>query len=560
MVSPSAVPLAQDSRVPSNSAASTRWLWLIVALAAALRFFPVWFGLPYLHTRPDEGAAIGHAMDIVRGDLNPHFFHWPSLIFYVFAALFWIVSAIRGLSGEAQLSSAEQILIGRVFVALAGTLTTVVLFRLARRTADEATGLLAAGFLAVALLHVRDSHFAMTDVLMTCLLTISLALILRAVDGALGAAAIENVRVREFVAAGLAGGLATSTKYSAVAIIIAMAAAQILLLARFRKMPWSPRAWRPALAFLTAFVGGFIIATPYALLDFETFSSDLRFDFTHLSAGHGVNLGRGWLYHLTRSLPYGAGVLTCAAAMAGIVPMIRHYPRHAVVLGTFAVAFYASIGSGYTVFFRYVLPLIPVVCLLAAVAVRRAGPWLGARSGLSVNTAIVLLGLLVAAPSLVNAIWFDLLLAKTDTRVLAARWLAPRVRAGETLYDSGGDYGRLDLRPARYHAWRYDPATDSFGHPHGDTPDWLVLHQSPLRIYARHPGSVRTLASAKYNLVWEARATHGAAAAAVYDRQDAFFLPFSDFRTVERPGPSILIYRRRDAPPLDGATGRLLKE
>jgi hypothetical protein len=39
-------------------------------------------------------------------------------------------------------------------------------------------------------------------------------------------------------------------------------------------------------------------------------------------------------------------------------------------------------------------------------------------------------------------------------------------------------------------------------------------------------------------------ATRGRARSAVYDQQDAFFLPFSRFDTVERPGPTILVYRR----------------
>ena len=36
------------------------------------------------------------------------------------------------------------------------------------------------------------------------------------------------------------------------------------------------------------------------------------------------------------------------------------------MLGVFAAAYYVSIGSGYTVFFRYMLPLIPIACLSAA--------------------------------------------------------------------------------------------------------------------------------------------------------------------------------------------------
>ncbi len=539
---------ADSSDQPVSFLQSSRWLWLIVTVAAALRLFPLWFGLPHLHARPDEGAAIGHAMAILQGDLNPRFFHWPSLTFYLFAALFWLASGIRGvIAGDAGLPAAEQILLGRGVVAIAGTLTVVVMFRLARRTADTATGLLAAGFLAVAILHVRDSHFAMTDVLMTLLLTISLALVLRALDTATSAATLDAAPLGGFAGAGFVGGLAASTKYSAAAVIVAMGAAQILLLVRFGKMPWSPRTWAPSLVFLAALCAGFLAATPYAALDFDTFSADLRFDFTHLSEGHGINLGRGWIYHLTRSLPYGVGALTFGAALAGIVPMARHYTRHAFVLGAFSAAFYGALGSGYTVFFRYVLPLIPIVCVLAAVAVRHLAPSLARRTGLSEGVVIALLGSLLAAPSVVNSVWFDLVLARTDTRVLAAEWLAPRVRAGESLHDSGGDYSTLELGPTRYHVWRFDPSTNDFGHPQGRTPDWLVLHQSPLRTYADHAPGLRRLAREQYDLVWQVRATRGAAGLAVYDMQDAFFVPVSRFDTVIRPGPTILIYRRRDA-------------
>ena len=364
---PSAPPVqVSDNPRSPQTTTSTRWLWLIVGLAASLRLFPLWFGLPYLSARPDEGAAIGHATAMLGGDLNPHFFHWPSLTFYLFAAVFAIASSVRGLvSGDSTLTPAESILIGRALVAIAGTLTTVVLFRLARRTADTTTGLLAAVFLAVAILHVRDSHFAMTDVLMTLLLTLSLALLLAALDGAMTASDLAAIPVRGFVAAGFAGGLAASTKYSAAAVVVAMAAAQLVLLVRFGRWPWSPPTWPPSVGFLLAFVAGFLIATPYALLDMQAFAADLTFDFTHLSGGHGINLGRGWFYHLTHSLPYGVGVALFVAAIAGVVPTVRGNPRHAFVLGLFAAAFYASIGSGYTVFFRYVLPLVPIVCLLA---------------------------------------------------------------------------------------------------------------------------------------------------------------------------------------------------
>lgn len=512
----------------------------IVLLGGALRFYPIWFGLPYLRARPDEETAIGVALSMLGGDLNPHFFHWPSLTFYVFAAVYAVASrAARALALD-PVTPAAYIVIGRACVAVAGTLTLVVLYRLGRRVADAATGLLAALLLAVAMLHVRDSHFAMTDVFTTLLVLSSLLLLVRAVD-------VDPARepaARWFAAAGLAGGLAASTKYSAAAIVAGMAGAQAVWWGRWGAGAGWLHALSPSLAFAAAFAVGFLAATPYAVLDFPKFETDLRFTVTHLSGGHGVDLGRGWKAHATRSLPYGLGWPTFVAALLGVVPFVRRHPRQAAILGAFAAAFYASLAGGQTVFFRYILPLVPIACLSAAIGVRHAAGWIAARTTLSPRAAAAALTVAVAAPSLVNVVWFDALLARTDTRVLAARWLAGELQSDDSLHDAGGEYSQLDLRHLRFHQWYFDRAAKSFGDPQGRTPDWLVLHESPLRAYAGVPPEIRQLAQQRYVLVQTFTATRGRARSAMYDHQDAFFMPVSGFATVERPGPTILIYRR----------------
>jgi hypothetical protein len=546
-----------------------RSLYAIVLVGALLRLFPIWFGLPYLHARPDEETTVAHALAVQHGDPNPHFFHWPSLTFYVLAALFEVASWIRwAFVANPVLTDTDALVLARTLVAAAGALTIIVLFRMATRIADSTTGLLAAAFLAVAILHVRESHFAMTDVLMTLLVSLSLALLLRARDTATRGP-LDARGLREFAAAGLAGGLAASTKYSAAAVIASMGAVQLQWLVHGRRSGrtgngrrklWTAPTWTPSLAFLAAFACGFIIATPYALLDFRVFATDLRFDVTHLADGHVGTLDRGWSYHLKRSLPYGVGVPIFIAAIGGVVPFVRYYGPSAFIVGAFAAAFYVSIGSGHTVFFRYVLPLVPLACLSAAVAVRRVGPWAAARLGLPRGAGVALLGALIAGPALVNSAWFDRLLAKTDTRVLAARWLEPRLQSEDTLHEAGGLYEELDLSHARYHQWSFYPATNSFGDPDGRSPDWLVIHESPLWTYVTVPPELRQLAGTKYTLVYMVRATKGqidgpAARAAVYDLQDAFFMPMSGFSSVERPGTTISIYRRADLPRAELVTG-----
>ena len=70
------------------SLTTKRWLAVIVLLGALLRVVPITFGLPLDRARPDEEVAIGRALGMVGGDLNPHFFDWGSLTFYLFAGSF----------------------------------------------------------------------------------------------------------------------------------------------------------------------------------------------------------------------------------------------------------------------------------------------------------------------------------------------------------------------------------------------------------------------------------------------------------------------------------------
>lgn len=489
----------------------------VVLLGATLRVYPIWFGLPYVQARPDETTALGTAAAILAGDPNPHFFHWPSLTFYVFAGLFAAARTVKR-----TLDFADYALIARCAVAAAGTLTIVLAARLGRAVADRRTGSVAAAFLAVAVLHVRESHFALTDVLMTmwamaCMVWLS--------------EPRQGPAWRAMALAGIAGGLATSTKYSAAPLLLCG-----LVLPGVRRQD---RA-----VFVCAFFAAFLAASPYALLDFGTFRSDVSFDGAHLAAGHvGEDLGRGWMYHPARSLPYGLGLPIYIAALAGLPILIRRHRHAAIPLLAFACPFFAAIGSGRTVFFRYILPLVPLLCVTAALTVRAIADWPRApwRARPAAATAIV--AVLLAGSSFFTSLRLDRLLARTDSRVLAAEWLVPRLNPEHTLHDAGGDYVRLELGTAGFHEWRYDAATHAFGA--GDaTPDWIVLYDSPLGDYASVPEALRDLVRERYTLAHEVRATSGNTQA-VYDRHDAFFLPVSGFDGVERPGPNVQIYFRR---------------
>ena len=239
-----------------------------------------------------------------------------------------------------------------------------------------------------------------------------------------------------------------------------------------------------------------------------------------------------------------------AGLLGSALLIVVDWRRWAIVL-SFPAAYFLVIGNGHTAFIRYVTPLVPFVCIAAAFAVYWAIELAGAARSQRVKSwamaaAVVLLGL----PSTLTAVRFDRLLGQTDTRVLAAGWLRAEMRAGESLFESGASYARP------HYAWKgadfveteFDAVRAVFTTTSGKPmePDWIVLAESPLRLYTNVPAALRGILTSRYRLVQTFAATREPEAETLFDRQDAFFLPYADFRARVRPGPNLSIYRLRD--------------
>ena len=254
-------------------------------------------------------------------------------------------------------------------------------------------------------------------------------------------------------------------------------------------------------------------------------------------------LGRGFTYHLTYSLPYGARPPMYVAGLCGLVVLAFRYWRHGFILLSFAAALYFSLGPGRTLF--------PVRAATRSGAMHRRRHRDQACGSLG-SSAVPHLAcrcprrapLRRHHPGAGQRHLVRCALGATDSRVLAARWLESNVQAQDTLYDDGGMYVVLDLSRTQFHAWSFDRADNSFGGAEGETPDWLILYDSPVSLYTSAQLQLRDLARREYVLTQTTRATRARPRLAVYDWQDAFFMPLWGFWTVERPGPTIRVYRR----------------
>lgn len=367
----------------------------ILLLAAALRLVGVRYGLPYPLLNPDEGSIVPRAWRMVHGGgLDPAWFDYPSLLMYA-------VAPLQSLFDAPSYGAARIV---PVVVGLAGV---VAAWWLGRRAYDTTAGLVGAAAVAVATTHVAYSRVAVTDVLLTLGVTAALAL---AVSG-------------RIELAGLAVGLAASAKYPGAIVAVGV------LVAGFG-------AWRRLLRAAGLAVAAFALTSPFVVLRAGAAWDDVS---------RVQRLARaGWLgfeddpvaplAYLDRLWDtLGPAVL---AGLAGLVVALVRRTRADVVLASFAVAYGLYLMPLAAHFDRYVLPLVPVVGVLA-----------GSRRWLAPVAAALLL---VPLGWSAHDAWQHG--TNTDPRLAADAWIADNVPPGDriaadpsTLPLAGRDVIRLEL-------------------------------------------------------------------------------------------------------------------
>jgi hypothetical protein len=394
---------------------------LLLGGALAVRVVGLGWSLPnddhYFSYHPDEIFLLLPSFRFAAGEFNPGFFNYGSLYLY----LVGLPAVALGLvpdAGAFPRGLRPLYLEARLITALLGAATVALLY-LALRREGRSVALLSSALLAVCPLHVVNSRYATVDVPSTFFLTLAFLLALR---GA-GRPSAANGML-----AGLLVGLAAATKYNSALFLLPVLCAPLLV----RRESGSLAAWFvgvPAGAAL-----GFLIGNPYVWT--EEFARGIRFELSHARRGGTLafeGTGSGWAYHLTRGLPVGLGYpLLLAAGLGVIAAIVRRSPATRLCLLWVAIYLFV-IGFGRERFIRYLVPLTPFLCLLAAWGVCFLAAAKRARGQASATTAAVVLTLLCALYSFGQISAF----VRLDPRDMAWRSgqtiLASRAATGNTL-------------------------------------------------------------------------------------------------------------------------------
>lgn len=543
----------------------------ILALAAFLRLQGIRFGLwPLLsHTtplsplaRPDEELMWGIALQFFSGDLNPHFFWYPSLHFYALGGIYaiyfvlkwiWIFNgSLPELNRALVYNPGDLILLSRLFSVFLGVLNIALVDRIASKVFGKRVGILSAFFFACAYLHVRDSHFGVPTISLTLMMSLAFWSILKVLD---------RGQFKDSFWAGLLSGLAISTKYNALSLLAP------LLFAQARSKNPLGHSSRLLHCFFWIAVG-FFLGTPYALLSVQEFISDLgtQSNMQSFSSWRGVNLGIGWIYHLFFTFPYGLGLSFFTAAIAGLFFALRKkYQPFGHAFFLWFLSYYLLFGAGQLVFTRYMVPLIPCLAIFAALAIEELIQYIIPK----VSWVAYPVALLCALPSLISVIHFNHLLKKPDSRLVAAEWINSNVPKDAKLLLMSSEYADPAIWLKGKHAYlffdwplpflkkysaespdyyrffaRLEPRASPLakGKMLSKAYDYVIVAQSPLGAYTYTEEDFLE-SKKRYSLVAKIQGV-GNNPKMKFDLQDAFFVPFQGSESALRPGPNYFIYRK----------------
>ncbi|MGI5836289.1 MAG: ArnT family glycosyltransferase [Chloroflexota bacterium] len=411
---------------------------MLVVLALGLRIWGIEFGLPYTY-HYDEHFYVNTAAKLGAGVINnpPYAATGLSNILFLEYAGYFLVGIVLQFFSSAQAFEAAFrndptafYLLGRTTSAVLGSITVFALYFLGVALAGRAVGTIAAAFLAVTFLHVRDSHYSVPDVGMGFFVIFAVSI------AALG---VKHRDRRYIYLASLVGGFAEAMKWTALPVAFSLAWAAFVI-GHDGKTAYIAKRLQIIVLCSGLFITGFVLGSPQILVNPTPYLNECLGQYrAGLTGGFDawqVDTLPGWLFY-GKTMLYGVGPLLLALGFVGAmrrsVLAMKTGERMSILLLSFPLSYFLLIGSTQHYFARYALPLIPFIALFAAEMVVVTAAYMRTRSsqyGLAIT--VVIAAAAIAQP-LAYSVQHDLLLTREDTREEAKRWIEDNIPSGSSI-------------------------------------------------------------------------------------------------------------------------------
>lgn len=471
---------------------------LLTLLAFALRIPGLDWGMPVLwvYNSDTERFVTDAAIMASARDPNPHWFGHPgSTVIYPLAIVFALTNRIDRALGNTdefvgtlfQQDPATFHAIGRTYTALLGAALIPIGYVLGKRSGSRFVGLVSACILTVSPVCVEYSHMARPDAVGAFWASLGLLASI---------AILHKPKWRYYVLAGIAFGLAVSSKYNLVLLVIGLPlahAARTCLEVRGNRHAKMSTMWGRLAIALGLVVLTFVLTSPFFFIDFPTVVESLEHErrTVHLSADSLTLFQNAWWY-LTVVIPGsgiwpagGVGPVGAILAGLGILAALRRRNLVLVLYFIISLTFLAGMSVQALHWDRWIIPILPLVTSLSGAGLNaialvlrriRAMPkW--AISG------VVALVLLSSMWPIRSSIQYNVDRVIPNTRQLAQEWVETNLPYESRII---AEMYSIPITPGRFahHTYVYSAGLQSLEYYCENEYDYIIFTEAMIRRYA----------------------------------------------------------------------------
>jgi 4-amino-4-deoxy-L-arabinose transferase-like glycosyltransferase len=384
-----------------------------------LRLWGIKQGLPYSYNVDEESHFVPKAITFFGHSLNPNYFLNPPAYSYVLNIVFELWFGARDAVMRMYASNPTEVfVVARVVASALGTIAVWLTYLTGKRLFGRGVGLIAAAIFGFAFLPIFYSHLALNDVPTLA----PVALSLYGVAGVL-----RRGRARDYVIAGVGVGLAAATKYTGgITLICLLAAAACNAVGdEHRHVP------RRLAAGLLVALAAFLLANPYAVIDFSSFFQGVKQQASETDAAKLGGSSVGGIDYYLWTFTWGFGWAPALASVIGSALLIlRRKFALAIVLIPAPIVFIIFMGEQARFFGRWLMPIFPIAALVAAYAAVELVKFVSRARAIPPVFAAGVVTVLLLAQSVTAVVHNDEVLSRPDTINTARAWMVGHVPAG----------------------------------------------------------------------------------------------------------------------------------
>jgi len=427
---------------------------LITILGAFLRFYNLNWDQGYFF-HPDESNNIIHPAANLQFPFKPEQFTYGSLTIYLYRL---VASTIAFLTQNPSWIKAEQIaLIGRFISAGLSTLMILLIFFLGKKFFSSKVGLLAALLTTVNAGLIQAAHFGTTETILTLgglLIILATSMILKS----------KNYR-QGYLLGAVSLGLTVGAKISSLIFFLPFLLSHLLALKKKNFVTRNLVFLLNCLLMLLVF----LFVSPYSLLAFPAFKESFFFE-KNIATGQLPIFFTGQFYEtqpyffqITKILPWILGWPILILGFLGLIIVfsqsLKEHNKEKLLLFFLPVFYFLYNGSLFAKWTRYMVPLIPFLCLFAAFALIRILEK-SQKQKILVVLANVFIGIILMAQIFYGLAFFNIY-RQPQTRIAASQWIYQNLPSGSRLLLEPLDVVALpltikDKEPASYQQVWFD--------------------------------------------------------------------------------------------------------